>query len=50
MSAIFLIGDFSESMYLVQRVKSEFFHKVTLLAVPSEPIAAVARGAVYYGM
>ncbi|CAG8630288.1 10726_t:CDS:2 [Paraglomus brasilianum] len=49
-SAIFLVGGFSDSMYLLQRIRSEFSSKIGTIAVPAEPIAAVIRGAVYYGL
>ena len=49
-SAIFLVGELSDSAYLLQRVRRSFSSKVGTIAVPPAPIAAVARGAVYYGM
>ena len=48
-TSIFLVGELSESRYLLKRVRSEFSSKVGTIAVPSEPITAVVRGAVYYG-
>ncbi|RIA90488.1 hypothetical protein C1645_876068 [Glomus cerebriforme] len=48
-SAMFLVGSFSESKYLQKRVKEEFQYKVKIISVP-EPIAAIARGAVIYGL
>ncbi|CAG8480586.1 2866_t:CDS:10, partial [Paraglomus occultum] len=47
-SAILLIGELSESRYLLQKVKNKFSSQVGIIAVPPAPIAAVARGAVYY--
>ncbi|CAG8575473.1 2533_t:CDS:2, partial [Paraglomus occultum] len=49
-SAIFLVGELSESIYLLQRVRRKFSSKVDTIAVPPFPLAAVARGAVYYGL
>ncbi|CAG8594146.1 9037_t:CDS:2 [Paraglomus brasilianum] len=49
-SAIFLIGELLESMYLLRRVRSEFSSEVGTIAVPPRHIAAVSRGAVYYGL
>ncbi|CAG8567659.1 5043_t:CDS:2 [Paraglomus brasilianum] len=48
--AMFLVGGFSESPYILKRVKEDFGREVKTIAVPSEPIAAVVRGAVYYGL
>ena len=48
-SALFMVGGFSESPYVLRRVREEFGREVEIIAVPSEPIAAVVRGAVYYG-
>ncbi|KAG9291208.1 hypothetical protein G9A89_021710 [Geosiphon pyriformis] len=48
--AIFLVGGFSESPYLVRRVNEIFGTKVKIIAVPPVPIAAVVRGAVAYGL
>ncbi|CAG8532487.1 8694_t:CDS:2, partial [Paraglomus occultum] len=49
-SAMFLVGGFSESKYLVNRVKEIFNERVPTIAVPRSPIAAVVRGAVWYGL
>jgi hypothetical protein len=49
-SIIFLVGGFSESKYLQERVKKEFKTRVDQILIPSQPIAAVARGAVKYGI
>ncbi|CAG8513962.1 9562_t:CDS:2, partial [Scutellospora calospora] len=47
-SIIFLVGGFSESKYLQKRVRQKFSnYKV---AVPPHPMAAIARGAVEYGL
>ncbi|CAG8519124.1 8872_t:CDS:10 [Cetraspora pellucida] len=49
-SAIFMVGGFSESKYLQNRVQTEFQDKVAHILVPPEPTAAVVRGAVIYGL
>ncbi|CAJ0847791.1 12914_t:CDS:10 [Entrophospora sp. SA101] len=49
-SAIFLVGGFSESLYLQKRIKGEFKKHVSIVSVPSEPACAVVRGAVEYGL
>ncbi|CAG8521271.1 8783_t:CDS:2 [Racocetra fulgida] len=47
-SVMFLVGGFSESKYLQQRIKQQFSeYKV---AVPPYPIIAIANGAVEYGI
>jgi hypothetical protein len=49
-SAMFLVGDFIESKYLQKRIRQDFSHRVSNISVPSQPMAAVARGAVIYGL
>ncbi|GES81280.1 hypothetical protein GLOIN_2v1470314 [Rhizophagus clarus] len=49
-STIFLVGGFSESKYLQERIKKEFNIRVDHILIPFQPIAAVARGAVKYGI
>jgi molecular chaperone DnaK (HSP70) len=49
-SAMFLVGGFSESKYLQNRIKQEFRHQVNIISVPIQPIAAIARGATIYGL
>ncbi len=49
-SAMFLVGGFSESQYLQTRVKAEFQTLVSNISVPQQPIAAIVRGAVDYGL
>ncbi|CAB4408748.1 unnamed protein product [Rhizophagus irregularis] len=49
-SAMFLVGGFSESKYLQTRVKQEFKNRVPNISVPKQPIAAIVRGAVDYGL
>ncbi|CAG8541400.1 8297_t:CDS:2 [Ambispora gerdemannii] len=48
--ALFLVGGFSESLYLVKNIKELFNDKIKTIAVPPCPIAAVVRGAVFYGL
>ncbi|CAB4408728.1 unnamed protein product [Rhizophagus irregularis] len=47
-STMFLVGGFSESKYLQKRIREEF--KEQQITVPPRPIAAVANGAVSYGI
>ncbi|KAG9293840.1 hypothetical protein G9A89_019178 [Geosiphon pyriformis] len=49
-SAIFVVGGFAESPYLITRLKTIFNLEVNVIAVPQNPITAVLRGAVYYGL
>ncbi|RIA79986.1 hypothetical protein C1645_882415 [Glomus cerebriforme] len=49
-SAIFLVGGFSQSKYLQNRIKQEFQHRVKNISVPTNPIAAISRGAALYGL
>lgn len=49
-SAIFLVGGFSESPYLLRRIKDKFSTRVSIIAVPTLPIAAIARGGIAYGL
>ncbi|GBB95722.1 hypothetical protein RclHR1_00260027 [Rhizophagus clarus] len=48
-SAIFLAGDFSQSKYLLKRVREEFGQSVENISVPNLSLAAVSRGATLYG-
>ncbi|CAB4381804.1 unnamed protein product [Rhizophagus irregularis] len=48
--AIFLVGEFSESPYLLSRVREAFKDRVSIIAVPALPITAVVRGAIIYGL
>ncbi|KAF0520398.1 actin-like ATPase domain-containing protein [Gigaspora margarita] len=47
-TVMFLVGGFSESKYLQQRIKQKF--PGCKVAVPPYPMAAIARGAVEYGL
>ncbi|RIA82727.1 hypothetical protein C1645_880884 [Glomus cerebriforme] len=49
-SAMFLVGGFSESKYLQKIIKQEFNHRVNNISVPTQPMAAIARGAAIYGL
>ncbi|CAG8617438.1 5089_t:CDS:2 [Ambispora gerdemannii] len=49
-SAIFLVGGFSESKYLLHRVRQEFHRQVSYISVPSYPVTSVVKGAVTYGL
>src|SRR6266540_3623380 len=49
-SAMFLVGGFSQSKYLQKRIKERFHERVGNISVPSNPIAAVSRGAAIYGI
>ncbi len=48
-SAMFLVGGFSESKYLQKRIKEEFNDRVRNrnISVPSQPMAAIVRGGNY---
>ncbi|RGB33495.1 hypothetical protein C1646_669295 [Rhizophagus diaphanus] len=48
-SAIFLVGGFSQSKYLQKRIKEVFIDLVGNISTPSQPDAAVVRGAAIYG-
>ena len=43
-SAIFLVGDFSESKYLQRRIREEFSGEVKNISIPSQPMAAIVSG------
>ncbi|GES81263.1 hypothetical protein GLOIN_2v1470298 [Rhizophagus clarus] len=49
-TAMFLVGGFSESRYLQAKIKQEFKSRVPNISVPKQPIAAIVRGAVDYGL
>ncbi|KAG0249069.1 hypothetical protein DFQ27_000396 [Actinomortierella ambigua] len=49
-SAIFLVGGFGSSTYLLNRVTKEFGTKVKIISKPHRPEIAVVFGAVYAGM
>ncbi|CAJ0755622.1 14735_t:CDS:2 [Entrophospora sp. SA101] len=48
--AMFLVGGFSESLYLQYQIRRNFMNMVTIIAVPKHPIAAVVRGSLEYGL
>ncbi|RGB33485.1 hypothetical protein C1646_704263 [Rhizophagus diaphanus] len=49
-SAMFLVGGFSESKYLQKRITQDFQHRVQVISVSNQPVAAVVRGATMYGL
>ncbi|RGB33486.1 hypothetical protein C1646_743306 [Rhizophagus diaphanus] len=49
-SAIMLVGGFSESEYLQGRIKKEFNNVVSNISVPKQPMIAVLKGGVQYGL
>ncbi|GBC08046.1 hypothetical protein RclHR1_07890013 [Rhizophagus clarus] len=49
-SAMFLVGGFSQSSYLQKMIRKEFEEEVDNISVPSNPIAAISRGAAIYGI
>ncbi|CAJ0913549.1 18596_t:CDS:10 [Entrophospora sp. SA101] len=49
-SALFLAGGFSESPYLISKIKNAFGSTVSIISVPQNPISAVVRGGVIYGL
>ncbi|CAG8646618.1 11627_t:CDS:2 [Ambispora gerdemannii] len=49
-SAIFLVGGFSESKYLMHCVRQEFNRQVSYISVPSYPVTSIVKGAVTYGL
>ncbi|KAF9437616.1 hypothetical protein BGZ76_011870 [Entomortierella beljakovae] len=49
-SAIFMVGGFGSSSYLLKRVKEEFQDRVKLISSPYKPEIAVVCGAVYAGL
>ncbi|CAI2175026.1 5911_t:CDS:2, partial [Funneliformis geosporum] len=49
-SSIMLVGGFSESRYLQDRIRKEFNKIVPNISVPTQPIVAVVKGAVQFGL
>ncbi|KAF9346099.1 Heat shock 70 kDa protein 12A [Mortierella sp. AD094] len=49
-SAIFMVGGFGSSRYLLYRVKQEFGNVVKTISAPHRPEVAVVCGAVYAGL
>ncbi|KAG0202512.1 hypothetical protein BGX28_005000 [Mortierella sp. GBA30] len=49
-SAIFMVGGFGSSTYLLNRVKQEFSGMVRIISAPYKPEVAVVCGAVYVGL
>ncbi|RGB24266.1 hypothetical protein C1646_726562 [Rhizophagus diaphanus] len=48
--ALFLVGGFSESKYLQARVRKEYGQKIKNIRVPTNPMVAIVKGAVQYGL
>ncbi|RIB25945.1 hypothetical protein C2G38_2272027 [Gigaspora rosea] len=48
--AIFLVGGFSESPYLIKRVKERFQGRIPVIAFLRDPMVASVKGAVAYGL
>jgi len=48
--AMFLVGGFSESKYLQERVRKEYRQRVKNICVPPHPMTAIVRGAVQFGL
>ncbi|KAF8978270.1 hypothetical protein BGZ46_006652 [Entomortierella lignicola] len=49
-SAIFMVGGFGSSSYLLQRMKQEFGDTIKTISAPHRPELAVVCGAVYVGL
>jgi hypothetical protein len=49
-SLMFLVGGFSQSKYLQNRIEQEFRGIVGNILVPTNPISAISRGATIYGI
>jgi hypothetical protein len=49
-SIMFLVGGFSQSVYLQKKIKEKFKDVVKIISVPTHPIATVVRGATLYGL
>ncbi|CAG8643167.1 11249_t:CDS:2, partial [Racocetra fulgida] len=49
-SVMFLVGGFSESRYLQSRIRQEFNGIVKNIPVPPNPIVAIVKGAVQFGL
>ena len=48
--AMFLVGGFSELKYLQKIIREKFSHHVYNISVLIQPMVAIARGAVIYGL
>jgi hypothetical protein len=49
-SIMFLVGGFSQSVYLQRKIREKFNDVVNNISVPTHPIATVVRGATLYGL
>ncbi|CAG8565337.1 3344_t:CDS:2 [Gigaspora margarita] len=48
--AMFLVGGFSSSNYVIKRIREQFKRRVPYIASPQQPVAAIVKGAVAYGL
>ncbi|CAB4375345.1 unnamed protein product [Rhizophagus irregularis] len=49
-SIMFLVGGFSQSIYLQKKIREKFKDVVKIITLPTHPIATVVRGATLYGL
>ncbi|CAB4437247.1 unnamed protein product [Rhizophagus irregularis] len=49
-SIMFLVGGFSQSIYLQKKIREKFKNVVKIITLPTHPIATVVRGATLYGL
>ncbi|CAG8462463.1 11503_t:CDS:10 [Dentiscutata heterogama] len=49
-AAMFLVGVFSENLYLQTQIRRHFATQIPIIAVPKHPMAAIERGALEYGL
>ncbi|EXX70473.1 hypothetical protein RirG_087050 [Rhizophagus irregularis DAOM 197198w] len=49
-SIMFLVGGFSQSIYLQKKIREKFKDVVKIITLPTHPIASVVRGATLYGL
>ncbi|CAG8474076.1 5885_t:CDS:10 [Paraglomus brasilianum] len=49
-SAVFLVGGFSENRYVQSRIKETYSKPGRTIAVPVNPMSAIVRGAAMYGL
>ncbi|GBB98506.1 hypothetical protein RclHR1_32470001, partial [Rhizophagus clarus] len=49
-SALLMVGGFSESKYLQSRIRQKFSSKFKIISIPPQPVIAIIKGAVEYGL
>jgi hypothetical protein len=49
-SFMYLVGGFGQSEYLKNRIEEKFKNRVKAIVVPKDPVAAIVRGTVLYGL